>query len=71
MAFLSGVFSSVVMSLLSALGGWLLHYFQVAAKDRADQQAADAATLAAVAADKSANTKEERDNAAKGISDNL
>jgi len=71
MAFLSGIISSVVMSLLSAVGGWLIHYFQVAAKDAADQKAADAATLAAIAADKGASTKEERDNAAKGISDNL
>jgi len=71
MAFLSGILSQVVVSLLSAVGGWLIHYFQVAAKDAADKKAADAATQKAIDDDKAAVTPGERDSAAKGISDNL
>ncbi len=71
MTFLSGIISSVIVSLLSGLGGWLLHYFQVAAADAAAKKAADAATQKAVDADKAAVTPGDRDNAAKGIADNL
>lgn len=71
MTFLTGLLSSIGVSLLSALGGWLLHYFQVAAADAAAKKAADAATQSAVDADKAAATPGDRDNAAKGIADNL
>jgi hypothetical protein len=68
---LATIITNVVTALVSALGGWLLHYFQTAAKDKAAQTAADAATQKAVDDDKAAVTPEERDNAAKGISDNV
>lgn len=71
MTFLTGLISSIVMSLLSALGGWLIHYFQVSAADAAAKKAAEAASQAAVDADKAAVTPGDRDNAAKGIADNL
>lgn len=71
MVFLSGIISSVIVSLLSGLGGWLLHYYQVKAADAAAKKSAEAATQSAVDADKAAVTPGERDNAAKGISDNL
>jgi len=71
MAFLSGIISSVIVSLLSGLGGWLLHYFQVKAKDAAEQKAAEGATQKVVDDDKAAVTPAERDDAAKNIAGNL
>lgn len=71
MTFLTGLISSIVMSLLSALGGWLLHYFQAAAADAAAKKEADAATQAAVDADKAAQTPGERDDSASAIAHDL
>lgn len=66
---LAAIGSKVLISLLSALGGWLLHLFQTYRKDQADQAADEAKTAAAQKALKDAKTKEEIDNAAKGIAD--
>jgi hypothetical protein len=70
-AFLSGIASNIVLSVLSALGGWLVRHFQEMYKDSKQKKADEAATQKIVDADKAAITPAERDNAAKGIADNL
>lgn len=71
MSFLSGIASNVIISLLSALGGWLIRHFQEMYKDSQAKKVDEAATQKAVDADKAAVTPAERDSSAKGIADNL
>jgi hypothetical protein len=63
--------SGVIVSLLSSIAGYLVHYFQVMYAGWQQKTAAEAATQAAVNADKNANTTQERDDAAKGVVDNI
>lgn len=68
---LSSLFSQVIFSLLSALMGWLVRHFQEIIKDK-NQAAVDMAKIAAAQkALEDAKTKEDLDNAAKGIADNF
>lgn len=68
---LSGILSTVITSLVSALMGWLVRHFQEVAKDAAQKKADEDATKKALDDNKAAVTPAERDNAAKGIADDL
>lgn len=71
MAFLGGFLTEVLKWFLPALGGWILKELHVAWQDYQEKKTAEAATKKAIDADKAANTPTERDNAAKGIADNV
>lgn len=68
---MSAIIATVITNLVSALGGWLIRHFQEIAKDNAQKAADEAAAKKAVDDDKAAVTPAERDNAAKGIAENL
>lgn len=71
MTFLSNIAGYVITSVLSALGGWLLKVFHLWLQDRQDTAANEAATAAAQKAIEDAKTKQQLDDAAKGIADNF
>jgi hypothetical protein len=68
---LTGLLTKVIVSLFSAIAGWLMRHFQEWLKDRKEAAADEKKTADAIQAVKDAKTKEEIDNAAKGIADNL
>lgn len=71
MTFLGGILSTVLTHLLTALAAWAAAKFHSWYQDRRDTKAAEDATKKVVDEDKAANTKEERDNAAKDVANNL
>ncbi len=68
---LSGIISTVITSLISALAGWLVRHFQEIIKDAKAKKADEAETQKAIDANKAAVTPAERDSAAKNIASNL
>lgn len=68
---LNSVLSYLVTAVLSALGGWLLKMIHIWMQDQAQSASDAAATAAATKALQDAKTKQELDDAAKGISNNF
>ena len=68
---LTTVITNVLIGLLSALGGWLVRHFQEYLKDKAAADTDEKQTAAAQKALEDAKTKEDLENAAKGIADNF
>ncbi len=71
MTFLSGILSNVIISLLSALGGWLLKTLHIWWQDKQEASVDEKKTADATRALQDAKTKEELDAAAKGIANNF
>lgn len=71
MAFLGGILSTVLTHLLTALAAWAAAKFHSWFVDNQQKKAAEEKTQKAVDADKQAVTPAERDNAAKGVADDV
>lgn len=69
MTFLAALLTKIGIGLLSALGGWLVRHFQEYMKDRRQATEDEAKNAANRVALENAKTKEERENAAKGVAD--
>ncbi len=68
---LTTIITNVVVALLSAFAGWLAKVFHIYLLDKKEQASDEAKTAAATKALLDAKTKEELDEAAKKIADNL
>ncbi len=71
MTFFSAILVKVLIGLFSALSGWLVRHFQEIIKDRKEAASDEKKMADAILALQNAKTKQELEDAAKNIANNL